>query len=71
MMIPKKKVEPIAVKVSTAAAMVDVNRVTIYNAIWRGTLPAYRAKEGGEMKVLVADLTAWIKSQAVKPSWEE
>ena len=51
----------LAVKIPTAASMVEAGRSTGYALVARGEWPVIRV--GGERRVPVAALEAWVKRQ--------
>lgn len=54
----------IALKVSTAAAELDVSERTIRDAIGRGELPAYRVgTKGTGVRIDRDDLREWLRSR--------
>lgn len=57
---------PLAVSVKTAAAMVEVSESTIRDAIDKGALATFRVgKAGRAIRIHVTELEAWTKSLTV------
>ena len=62
MLSRRKWVDPL-----TAAELADVHRETIYRAIRRGQLPAYRVG-GGRLRIAVDELKRFADGEPVVPS---
>jgi excisionase family DNA binding protein len=59
--------EPIAYKVSQAAAALGMSRYVLYEAIRDEELRAYRPKKGSDLMILPEDLREWVTRHPARP----
>jgi excisionase family DNA binding protein len=59
--------EPIAYRVSQAAALLGMSRYVLYEAIRDEELRAYRPKKGSDLRILPEDLREWVTRHPARP----
>ncbi len=66
-----ERANQLAYSVSQAAAVSGFSRFVLYERINGGELPAYKSSPKGDLRILHADLMAWITRIQVTPKTKE
>lgn len=59
-------VEPIALRVSDVAALLDCDRSTVYELLYSGQIRGFKLGEAAGWRVLRSDLERWIAERSGK-----